>query len=124
RERLELDQPVLEALRAAVTNVSSLQMRDRVIASFVKLGIPRETLVSNSGDPSDLIISSISSGVISLRIIVRAFEAQTQAQLVTTAIALKRYQLRHRKLPPDLSALVPEFLPALPRDPMNGQPLH
>jgi hypothetical protein len=43
---------------------------------------------------------------------------------VTTAIALKRYQLRHGNLPPNLSALVPEFLPAVPLDPVDGNPLH
>jgi len=45
-------------------------------------------------------------------------------QLTVTAIALKRHQLRHGNLPPDLAALVPEFLPAVPRDPVNAQPLH
>ena len=45
-------------------------------------------------------------------------------QLTVTAIALKRYKLRHGALPTDLIALVPEFLPAVPLDPVNAQPLH
>jgi hypothetical protein len=44
--------------------------------------------------------------------------------MTITAIALKRYELKHGKLPTDLDALVPEFLPAAPTDYMNGQPLH
>lgn len=44
-------------------------------------------------------------------------------QCAITAIALKRYQLRYGALPKDLSALVPEFLPAVPKDMMDGLPL-
>ncbi len=47
----------------------------------------------------------------------------TRHELVITAIALKRYGLQHGKSPSDLAALVPAFLPALPRDLMDGQPL-
>ncbi len=36
-------------------------------------------------------------------------------------IALKRYQYQQGTLPSDLNALVPEFLPALPVDPINDQ---
>ncbi len=44
-------------------------------------------------------------------------------QMVVTSIAVKRYQLRHGMLPPDLNALLPDILPALPRDPVDGHPL-
>lgn len=47
----------------------------------------------------------------------------TLHQMVITAIAVKRYELKHGKSPVDLAALVPEFLPALPRDLMDGKPL-
>jgi hypothetical protein len=47
----------------------------------------------------------------------------TLNKLVTTAIAIKRYELKHGKPPPRLAALVPEFLPALPVDLMDGQTL-
>lgn len=43
--------------------------------------------------------------------------------LVVTAIAIKRHQLRSGNLPPTLDALVPEFLTAVPRDPVDGKPL-
>ena len=45
-------------------------------------------------------------------------------QLTVTATALKRYKLRHGNLPADFAALVPEFLLAVPLDPVNAQPLH
>jgi hypothetical protein len=40
-----------------------------------------------------------------------------------TALALERYRLRHHDLPEHLEALVPEFLTAVPMDPVNGQPV-
>ncbi len=43
--------------------------------------------------------------------------------VVVTAIALRRYQLRHDRYPARLDALVPEFLPSVPRDIFDGQPL-
>jgi hypothetical protein len=48
---------------------------------------------------------------------------ETQRRLVVAAIAIKRYQLRYGKLPAMLSALVPEFVGAIPFDPIDGQPL-
>jgi hypothetical protein len=57
----------------------------------------------------------------------RAFQSavqnETMRQLTITAIALKRYELGHHRLPSDLAELVPEFLSAVPIDPMSGQPL-
>jgi len=49
--------------------------------------------------------------------------AQTQRELVCAAIALRRFELRHGKLPAVLDQLVPEFLPQLPRDFFDGQSL-
>jgi hypothetical protein len=52
-----------------------------------------------------------------------AIRRETERRLTLVALALKRHELRHRKLPPDLSALVPEFLKAVPIDPMSGNAL-
>jgi hypothetical protein len=38
-------------------------------------------------------------------------------------LALKRYELRHGQMPPDLGALVPAFLVEAPRDMFDGKPL-
>lgn len=48
---------------------------------------------------------------------------ECQKEMVITAIALKRYAMRHGLLPERLQALTPEFLPAVPIDPMDSQPL-
>lgn len=53
----------------------------------------------------------------------RAWAAQTLRELAVTGVALKRYLLRHGKTAPNLEALLPEFLPELPRDFMDGQVL-
>lgn len=47
----------------------------------------------------------------------------TQLEMVKTVIALKRYKLRHGQWPETLDALTPEFIPAPPRDLMDGQVL-
>ena len=58
----------------------------------------------------------------------KVFDGQQthQAHLRTaqTALALERYRLAHPgQLPAALAALVPQFLPAVPSDPFDGQPL-
>jgi hypothetical protein len=39
------------------------------------------------------------------------------------ALAAQRHRLKHGQLPAKLADLVPEFLPAVPTDPFDGQPL-
>lgn len=53
----------------------------------------------------------------------RVFEYEAQRDMTIAAIGIKRYQLRTGKLPSDLTALVPEYLPQLPHDWMDGKPL-
>ena len=48
---------------------------------------------------------------------------ETQREMTRAAIAIKRCQLRTGKLPSDLATLVPEYLPELPYDWMDGNPL-
>jgi hypothetical protein len=43
--------------------------------------------------------------------------------VVVTAIALKRYELRHYQLPATLDQLTPDLLQTVPIDCMDGQPL-
>lgn len=44
-------------------------------------------------------------------------------RLAGTAVALKRYQLKHGEWPETLEVMVPEFLTTVPTDPGDGQPL-
>jgi len=53
----------------------------------------------------------------------RIYSAEAHRRLVITAIALHRHRSRHGAFPKALDGLVPDFLPAPPKDPMDGQPL-
>jgi hypothetical protein len=53
----------------------------------------------------------------------KSMKAETERSLVLTAISLKRYGLRSGNSPPTLQSLVPEFLPSVPIDYMDGQPI-
>jgi len=44
--------------------------------------------------------------------------------MAVAALAIERYKLRVGKVPADLAALVPEYLPAIPHDFMDGNDLH
>jgi len=50
----------------------------------------------------------------------RGFQAQAHAEMVLTAIALKRYKLKHGRYPDRLEELVPQFLARDPIDYMDG----
>jgi hypothetical protein len=58
------------------------------------------------------------------KVIARDAEDRAQARVAQTALAIERYRLVHEgALPENLNALVPGFLPAMPIDPFDGQPL-
>lgn len=57
------------------------------------------------------------------RAVLNAVRNETLRRLVVVAIALKRYQLQNHCLPPTLEALFPNFISALPSDPMSGKSL-
>ncbi len=42
---------------------------------------------------------------------------------MSVALAASRYRLAHGRLPDRIEDLVPEYLPAVPRDPFDGLPL-
>jgi hypothetical protein len=66
---------------------------------------------------SKLFLSAFSSAIIK--------EASSFACLRTSiaAVAIERFRLVHGQLPKNLNELVPQFLPAVPADPFDGQPL-
>jgi hypothetical protein len=47
----------------------------------------------------------------------------TQLRLAQTAIALEKFRLANGSYPDSLSALAPKFIPTVPADPFDGQPL-
>jgi len=53
-----------------------------------------------------------------------AIETRGKLENVRTAVAVERYRRAHGgEIPASLASLVPDYLPALPRDPMDNQPL-
>jgi hypothetical protein len=53
----------------------------------------------------------------------KVLSAETAKQMAITAIALKRFSLKHKHFPENLTELTPEYLPVVPRDPVDGKPL-
>jgi hypothetical protein len=54
-------------------------------------------------------------------VLAKTLRMETARDVVVTAIALKRFQLKHGKWPDTLGLLVPEFLPSVPIDPYDGK---
>jgi hypothetical protein len=55
--------------------------------------------------------------------IVKEANGLAQVRSAQTALAVERFRLAHGRLPENLNELVPQFLPAVPVDPFDGQPL-
>lgn len=124
---LQGDQVLLETLRRVQTNEcfdAAFRWQQNRLAV---LGYTKGTNSTDSfGDLFDEpdVRTLMSSSVISLaKVSTRVMNIEISRQLVVTAIALKRFHLRHGNYPAELAALTPEFLPAVPRDPVDGQPL-
>ena len=117
---------LLESARAVRTNgifVDALRSQENKLADLGIQSDQDEDMFNTS--PGDLDIRSLlSQGVLSLNLVLkRVMSMEASRQMMIAAIALKRYQLRHGIYPEDLTALTPGFLAAVPRDPVDGQPL-
>jgi len=118
-------QVLLDTMKLAATNSSFQEAISKQSLALDHLGISkingsfetmflREPNVHNIFSESIVTLAGLPSKVL---------RAEAAKQTAITAIALKRYQLKHDYCPPSLNALVPEFLPAVPRDPVDGEPL-
>lgn len=118
------NQVLIEAVRQVGTNgyfKNALADRDRKLAA---LGLNRPNanwLRTHLNDElTALGPETIQSLAHSLE---RVLSCEAARTMTVTTIALKRYQLRHQTFPGNLNALVPEFLPEVPRDPVDGHAL-
>jgi hypothetical protein len=112
---LKFMEQLLVISRAATTNKSFTALEpalDRLDADSVSKGFYDELRYPT---PSE-------SGLFS-RAINKAMRVETERSLTICAVALKRYSLRHGAPPASLDTLVPEFLPAVPIDYMDGKPI-
>ncbi len=50
----------------------------------------------------------------------RSAHAQSEVDQIRIACGVEQYRIQHGKLPADLAALTPEYLEALPKDPVSG----
>ena len=110
----ETMQAVLEVHRRGKRSRSGLP----VIAGIEKI----ESAPMKAYDYPRLLISRFVISAVS-KSMMRAWVAQTSAELAKTAIAIKRYELRTKRLPCTLAALVPDFLAEIPVDYMDGKPV-
>ena len=121
---LQSGQIILETLRMMQTNQSQFYKADYdvMVKRLSSLGI------TNVGraffralkipDMSEMFGSWSLSGYVQ-----KTLRIETARRVAVAAVALKRFQLAHGKLPETLAALVPEFLPSVPIDPHDGKPL-
>jgi hypothetical protein len=94
---------------AIVPRLSSLEVTNAGEAFFRALKIP-----DFGEDFGDFGINSI---------LLKTLRVEAARDVVVTAIALKRFQLKHGQWPETLDKLVPEFLPSVPIDIDDGKPL-
>ena len=104
---------LLDTVRFAETNDSFQTALNDQESQLAALGIDKlDDEFSTSFDPEKIDMhSTLSQSIVALSGTVRrVMTAETAKEVVITAIALKRYQLKHGNYPPDLNSLVPEFL--------------
>lgn len=120
---LQVEQILLETIRTIDTNGCFNPAYDGMDTRLNSLGVTNSP--DNIGFNPEFDLRWMFSGdaqglTTSLR---RCMTAEVTQNIVITAIALKRYQLNHGRYPDTLSQLVPQFLAAVPKDPVDGQPL-
>jgi len=117
---------LIDSARRARTNGNFHESIKAAEAEFKGLGIQDswkgEEFPNPSGDVD--IRTMFSKSILSLpSFLKKVMNVEVSRQLIVTAIALQRYNLAHGTYPVDLTALVPQFLPNLPSDPVDGKPL-
>ena len=123
-------QVMIECSRSLQTNASYQEAFAKCDASLALLGIKSAKEDSDffrMGQP-DLSLAMLhylfaESPLILRKYLSRVQRIEVSRALAVTALALQCYHLVHGKYPGDITALQPEFLSTIPRDPVDGQPL-
>jgi len=108
-------QTVIDGTQMLGTNNSFQSVQSFVNTNFVQLGFN-----SVKNNPFAMISQYAHNQLSAMR---KAANAEIARNVVITAIALKRYELRHHQLPATLDQLTPDLLKTVPIDFMDGQPL-
>jgi hypothetical protein len=112
---LEIMQTLIEATRDA--------QKRRSILSYLKERNASDTKSASVSTNVDVLGSIIFLNIQVAELIRQALCVQTEANIVTAAIALERYRLGHHAYPDALAKLVPEFVQSVPVDCMDGHDL-
>jgi hypothetical protein len=127
RRALETQSMLIEATRMAETNNSFQSVQSFVRTNFVRLHFetpqPQDDTFQMDIDEFGVRWLFSEGAYDSFSMLRGAVIMETARNVVVTAIAIKRYELRHHQLPATLEELTPEFLPSVPIDCMDGQPL-
>jgi hypothetical protein len=99
--KADLDAMQSQLAALGITNVGA--------AFFAALKIPNAGVIFSGWDMS--------------RPVQKILRTETARRVVVTAIALKRFELRHNKFPETLGELAPEFFASVPIDPYDGKSL-
>jgi hypothetical protein len=92
-------------------------------ASLTNLAeLPGKIQLGLGGNAIGEVLHSMSAASMD-RLVKNKVREYVEIEVTTTFLALKAYQLKHGRLPAELSELVPQFLSAVPRDDFDGQPL-
>jgi hypothetical protein len=122
-QALEGDQLILETLRTVKTNQFFQPAYTNMLNGLSAMGVTNdESWVIKLDIPDFRRIFSDDIGALSATVR-KTMAAEASRRIVITAIALKRFQLKHGNYPEKLSELAPEFLAAIPLDAVDGQPL-
>jgi hypothetical protein len=92
-------------------------------ASLTNLAeLPGKIQIALGGNAIGEVLHSMSAMTLD-RMVRNRVSEYLEIEVTATFLALKAYQLKHGRLPAELSELVPQFLSAVPRDDFDGQPL-
>jgi hypothetical protein len=114
---LERMQPLVEGVRRDTTNGNYHGLRATFAEAMRDLEGPQTVLSRFRFPVAFMVVPNWEKAATSL------LRHETQRQMALTAIALKRYELKHGKLPVDLAMLTAELLVAPPFDHLGGRPL-
>ena len=128
---LKTHQIALETLRAMQTNRSEFYKADYdvMMTNLSVLGATNGNGANLGGaffqalDIPDFQEEFGVNGIIGPSVLRKNLQVETARRVVVAATALKRFELKHAKLPATLAELTPEFLASLPIDPYDGKPL-
>ncbi len=112
---LPLGEPWLLAVRRVVSDTQA-QYQGRINQLLGRLSSTKRSFVMGRMLAAQLIGQGLNP------LVDYKIRALHRRSLLRLAVALEGYRSRHGSYPEKLDALVPQWLPAVPRDPVNGTP--